>query len=188
MPDPTEPAWMDPGPLLPVADHVPPSAPQSPLGGKRDLVVRWIKCVCLLGAVASCSIGCYGFWFSFHTYHEKHQFDPVFALVSFYVAIFGLLTTLAELDAAVVFKRFPFLASRCGRAATYIFIGSLAFVLGVKFAREYDSWYTCVAGGYQMAAGCLLAVSYGCVRSGDAGEYNRYRPPGFAPPQTPERA
>lgn len=71
--------------------------------------------------------------------------------------------------------RFPFLASRFGRALTYVFIGSLAFVLGVKFARKYDSWYTCVAGGYQMAAGCLLFTSYLCASSGDAGEYNAYR-------------
>ena len=61
----------------------------------------------------------------------------------------------------------------------------LAFVLGVKFARQYDSWYTCVAGGYMMAAGGLLAMSYLCVRSGDAGEYNAYRPPGFETPQAP---
>jgi hypothetical protein len=170
--------------LLPIAEPARPSAP-GPLGGKRDLVVRWIKALCLIGAVASTSIGCYGFWFSWHTYKRKHQIDPVFTLVSFYVACFGLVTTLAELDAPVVYKRFPFLASRCGRAATYIFIGSLAFVLGVKFARQYDSWYTCVAGGYMMAAGGLLAMSYLCVRSGDAGEYNAYRPPGFETPQAP---
>ena len=97
---------------------------------------------------------------------------PPCAQVSFYVAVFGLACTLAELDAAVVFRRFPFLASRLGRALTYVFIGSLAFVLGVRFARKYGSWYTCAAGAYQMAAGCLLAASYLCAGSGAAGEYN----------------
>ena len=153
-----------------------PAPPAAPLVTEehKQSTVKWIKGLCLIGSVGSCSIGCYGFWFSWHTYKEDHEIDPVFTLVSFYVALFGLTCTLAEVDAAIVFRRFPFLASRFGRALTYVFIGSLAFVLGVRFAKKYDSWYTCVAGGYQMAAGCLLAASYLCAGSGAAGEYNAY--------------
>ena len=171
------PAPVNPNPA-PLNQPLLPTAPTQPGERKRETAVKWIKALCLVGAVGSTTIGCYGFWFSWHTYHKEHQIDPVFTLVSFYVAIFGLALTLAELDTAIVFKRMPFLASRFGRSMTYIFIGSLAFVLGVQFARKYDSWYVCVAGGYQMAAGSLLALSYCCVKSGEAGEYNAYRQPG----------
>ena len=41
-----------------------------------------------------------------------------------------------------------------------------------RLKRRYNSWYIMAAGAYQMAAGGLLALSYACVGSGDAGEYN----------------
>ncbi|KAJ1461694.1 hypothetical protein M885DRAFT_558132 [Pelagophyceae sp. CCMP2097] len=137
----------------------------SPAAGD-DSALKVVQALCLAGSVLAASIGCFGFWFWWHTYHENHQVDNVMWLISFYVAAFGVATGLAEVDTPAVFKTFPFLQSRLGRAATYVFIGSLAFVQGVDFKREYDSLYTMAVGGYQMAAGALLAATYLCVPAG----------------------
>ncbi|KAJ8601788.1 hypothetical protein CTAYLR_006808 [Chrysophaeum taylorii] len=153
------------------------ATPPPPTPMWRTRIVKVIKGLCLFGAVVSTSIGCYGFWFSWHTYHKGRQVDPVLWLISFYVAAFGVATSLAELDAAIIFGRFPFLASRFGRGATYVFIGSLAFVQGIQFNRKFGSPYFMIVGGYEMAAGVSLAASYACVGTGGAGEYNVYRPP-----------
>ncbi|KAJ8602311.1 hypothetical protein CTAYLR_007876 [Chrysophaeum taylorii] len=111
---------------------------------------------------------------SWHTYHKGRQVDP--SCGSF----------LSTLQHSVLRQALPssmrrssggFLSLRRDSGATYVFIGSLAFVQGIQFNRKFGSPYFMIVGGYEMAAGVSLAASYACVGTGGAGEYNVYRPP-----------
>lgn len=140
--------------------------------GPAILIVKVIKILAIIGCCGLVSIGCFGFWFGWHTYNKNNEIDPQLMLLSVYMVLFGCATLLAELDYYGIFRKFPFLQSRFGRGMTYIFIGSLVFVQGVRFEENYYEYFTEISGGYEMGIGSLLVCSYCFMRSGKAGKYN----------------
>lgn len=138
--------------------------------------VKIIKILAIVGCLGLISIGCFGFWFAWHTYKDGDEIDPQLMLLSVYMVLFGTATCLAEIDHHAIFHKFPFLQSRLGRGLTYIFIGSLVFVQGVRFEDEYYEYFTVTCGGYEMGVGTLLVFSYCCMSTGHAGRYNLLEP------------
>lgn len=141
-------------------------------GNERSATtVKAVKVLAIVGCLGLISIGCFGFWFSWHTYRAGDEIDTIVTLISTYMILFGLVTFLAECKTRLVFHPFAFLASRFGRALTYIFIGSLVFVHGLHFETSLNTYYFVVIGMYEMVIGILLLLTYCCAASGDAGIY-----------------
>eukprot|EP00937_MAST-01D_sp_MAST-1D-sp2_P005998 g5998.t1 len=96
--------------------------------------VRVTKWLAIIANVLLTSIGAYGFYLGFHTFNDQQELDLVLVLISFYMAVFGLMGLAGECKARILYGKFGFLSSRLGRGIFYLIIGSLATVQGIQTA------------------------------------------------------